>query len=144
MRTLMSSICTTTMLQMGILPDSKATTESVFNAALALAIANQLTIILRNFGEDARRGKIYLQGDELEQFGILESDNFSSQVTDKWRVFMRIQIKRALMFFDISEQVVRELDKDSRWPVKFGLLILLCSIEANDYNNFTKRAYIGK
>ncbi|MCO5550462.1 hypothetical protein L7F22_003949 [Adiantum nelumboides] len=105
---------------MGISPDSKATTESVFNAALALGIANQLT----NIQEDARRGRIYLPRDELAQFGILESDIFSSQVTDKWRAFMRIQIlKRARMFFNISEQGVRELDKDSRWPVWASLTL---------------------
>ncbi|KAJ6335956.1 hypothetical protein OIU78_012538 [Salix suchowensis] len=42
---------------MGIAPESKASTESVYNAALALGIANQLTNILRDVGEDARRGK---------------------------------------------------------------------------------------
>lgn len=37
---------------MGIAPESKATTESVYNAALALGIANQLTNILRDVGEE--------------------------------------------------------------------------------------------
>ena len=37
---------------MGIAPDSPATTESVYNAALALGIANQLTNILRDVGEE--------------------------------------------------------------------------------------------
>jgi phytoene/squalene synthetase len=37
---------------MGIAPDSKATTESVYNAALALGVANQLTNILRDVGEE--------------------------------------------------------------------------------------------
>jgi phytoene synthase len=37
---------------MGIAPDSKASTESVYNAALALGIANQLTNILRDVGEE--------------------------------------------------------------------------------------------
>ncbi|KAI5073391.1 hypothetical protein GOP47_0011404 [Adiantum capillus-veneris] len=132
---------------MGIAPVSNASTESVFNAALALGIANQLTNILRDVGEDARRGRIYLPRDELAQFGISESDVFSGRVTDKWRAFMKNQIKRARMFFDISEQGVGELDKDSRWPVWASLTLyrqILDSIEANDYNNFTKRAYVGK
>lgn len=132
---------------MGIAPDSKATTESVFDAALALGIANQLTNILRDVGEDARRGRIYLPRDELAQFNISESDIFSGQVTDKWRAFMKDQIKRARMFFDRSEKGVGELDKDSRWPVWASLTLyrqILDSIEANDYNNFTKRAYVGK
>lgn len=37
---------------MGIAPQSKASTESVYNAALALGIANQLTNILRDVGEE--------------------------------------------------------------------------------------------
>nr|AIT18248.1 phytoene synthase 2Ad [Eriobotrya japonica] len=50
---------------MGICPESRASTESVYNAALALGIANQLTNILRDVGEDARRGRVYLPQDEL-------------------------------------------------------------------------------
>ncbi|KAG5629900.1 hypothetical protein H5410_001617, partial [Solanum commersonii] len=44
---------------MGIAPESKATTESVYNAALALGIATQLTNILRDVGED-QNGKIHV------------------------------------------------------------------------------------
>ncbi|KAI7753015.1 hypothetical protein M8C21_016770, partial [Ambrosia artemisiifolia] len=55
---------------MGIAPESEATTESVYNAALALGIANQLTNILRDVGEDARRGRVYLPQDELAQSGL--------------------------------------------------------------------------
>lgn len=37
---------------MGIAPESKATTESVYAAALALGLSNQLTNILRDVGEE--------------------------------------------------------------------------------------------
>eukprot|EP00252_Welwitschia_mirabilis_P007556 TRINITY_DN1901_c0_g2_i3.p1 TRINITY_DN1901_c0_g2~~TRINITY_DN1901_c0_g2_i3.p1 ORF type:complete len:225 (+),score=23.41 TRINITY_DN1901_c0_g2_i3:750-1424(+) len=132
---------------MGIAPESKATTESVYNAALALGIANQLTNILRDVGEDAQRGRIYLPEDELKQFGLSEDDIFEGQVTDRWRAFMKHQIKRARMFFDAAEKGVTELDKDSRWPVWASLILyqkILDAIEANDYDNFSKRAYVGK
>nr|AAR86104.1 phytoene synthase [Momordica charantia subsp. charantia] len=132
---------------MGIAPDSEASTESVYNAALALGIANQLTNILRDVGEDARRGRIYLPQDELAQAGISEEDIFGGRVTDKWRNFMKNQIKRARMFFDDAEKGVLELNKASRWPVWASLLLyrqILDEIEANDYNNFTKRAYVSK
>lgn len=43
---------------MGIAPDSQATTESVYNAALALGLANQLTNILRDVGEEYVSGFI--------------------------------------------------------------------------------------
>ncbi|KAK9265984.1 hypothetical protein L1049_007379 [Liquidambar formosana] len=132
---------------MGIAPESKATTENVYNAALALGIANQLTNILRDVGEDARRGRIYLPRDELECAGLSDDDIFRGQVTDKWRSFMKGQIKRARMFFDQAEKGVGELNSASRWPVWASLLLyrqILDAIEANDYNNFTKRAYVGK
>ncbi|KAG2300323.1 hypothetical protein Bca4012_011902 [Brassica carinata] len=132
---------------MGIDPKSKATTESVYNAALALGIANQLTNILRDVGEDARRGRVYLPQDELAQAGLSDEDIFAGKVTDKWRNFMKMQLKRARMFFDEAEKGVTELDAASRWPVWASLLLyrrILDEIEANDYNNFTKRAYVGK
>ncbi|KAG7555569.1 Isoprenoid synthase domain superfamily [Arabidopsis suecica] len=132
---------------MGIDPKSKATTESVYNAALALGIANQLTNILRDVGEDARRGRVYLPQDELAQAGLSDEDIFAGKVTDKWRNFMKMQLKRARMFFDEAEKGVTELSAASRWPVWASLLLyrrILDEIEANDYNNFTKRAYVGK
>ena len=132
---------------MGIAPESKATTESVYSAALALGIANQLTNILRDVGEDARRGRIYLPQDELAEAGLSDEDIFNGVVTNKWRSFMKRQIKRARMFFEEAERGVTELSQASRWPVWASLLLyrqILDEIEANDYNNFTKRAYVGK
>ncbi|PWA74567.1 phytoene synthase [Artemisia annua] len=129
---------------MGIAPDSQASTESVYNAALALGIANQLTNILRDVGEDARRGRVYLPQDELAQAGLSDEDIFAGKVTDKWRVFMKKQIKRARAFFDEAQEGVTQLSSASRWPVWASLLLyrqILDEIEANDYNNFTRRAY---
>ncbi|GAB2277687.1 hypothetical protein Dimus_012390 [Dionaea muscipula] len=133
---------------MGIAPESKATTESVYNAALALGIANQLTNILRDVGEDARRGRVYLPQDELAQAGLSVEDILARRrITDKWRSFMKKQIKRARMFFDEAENGVTELSSASRWPVWASLLLyrqILDEIEANDYDNITKRAYVSK
>ncbi|KAK9265987.1 hypothetical protein L1049_007383 [Liquidambar formosana] len=95
----------------------------------------------------ARRGRIYLPQDELERAGLSDDDIFRGQVTDKWRSFMKGQIKRARMFFDQAEKGVGELISASRWPVWASLLLyrqILDAIEANDYNNFTKRPYVGK
>ncbi|KAI0529185.1 hypothetical protein KFK09_001732 [Dendrobium nobile] len=132
---------------MGIAPESHATTESVYNAALALGIANQLTNILRDVGEDATRGRVYLPQDELADAGLSDEDIFNGKVTDRWRNFMKNQIRRARMFFMEAEKGVSELSQASRWPVSASLLLyrqILDEIEANDYNNFTKRAYVSK
>lgn len=95
----------------------------------------------------ARRGRVYLPQDELTQAGLSDEDIFQGEVTDKWRSFMKEQIKRARTFFDKAEKGVAELNAASRWPVWASLLLykqILDAIEANDYNNFTKRAYVGK
>lgn len=95
----------------------------------------------------ARRGRIYLPQDELARAGLSDDDIFRGQVTDKWRNFMKDQIKRARMFFDEAEKGVGELNAASRWPVWASLLLyrqILDAIEENDYNNFTKRAFVGK
>ncbi|KAL3619091.1 Platinum sensitivity protein [Castilleja foliolosa] len=118
---------------MGIAPESQATTESVYNAALALGLANQLTNILRDVGEEnraktrncvlnhyfilgdyynahsARRGRVYLPQDELAQAGLSDEYIFAGIVTDKWRHFMKKQIQRARKFFDDAESGVTEL-----------------------------------
>uniref|UniRef100_A0A0D9XGK6 15-cis-phytoene synthase n=1 Tax=Leersia perrieri TaxID=77586 RepID=A0A0D9XGK6_9ORYZ len=132
---------------MGISPESKATTETVYKGALALGLANQLTNILRDVGEDARRGRIYLPMDELETAGLSEADIFNGRVTDRWRSFMRGQINRARAFFRQAEECATELNQESRWPVWASLLLyrqILDEIEANDYNNFTKKACVPK
>lgn len=47
----------------------------MYRAALALGLANQLTNILRDVGEDIRtRSRIYLPLDDLRRFNIEESE----------------------------------------------------------------------
>jgi phytoene synthase len=68
-------------------------------AAVALGIANQLTNILRDVGEDRQRGRIYLPLDELERFGYSEAELLSSSLNDNWRALMRFQLQRARQWF---------------------------------------------
>lgn len=65
----------------------------------------------------AGRGRIYLPQDELARDGLSDDDVFAGKVTDKWRSFMKKQIKRARKFFDDAEKGVTELSSASRWPV---------------------------
>ncbi|OMO57884.1 Squalene/phytoene synthase [Corchorus olitorius] len=132
---------------MGIAPESSVSTHSIYNAALYLGIGNQLTNILRDVGEDASRGRVYLPQDELAQFGLCDKDVLSRKVTDEWREFMKEQITRARFYFNLAEEGASQLDKDSRWPVWSSLLLyrkILDAIEDNDYDNLTKRAYVGR
>ncbi|HEY9641497.1 MAG TPA: phytoene synthase, partial [Coleofasciculaceae cyanobacterium] len=113
--------------------------------AIALGIANQLTNILRDVGEDARRGRIYLPLEDLERFQYSEKDLFNGVVDDRWRALMQFQIERARHFFTEAEQGVRLLSPDARFPVWAALMLyrgILNRIEQNQYDVFRKRAYV--
>lgn len=60
-----------------------------------LGMAFQLTNIIRDVGEDARRGRIYLPMDELERFSVPAEDLLTAQYSDNFRRLMEFQIERA-------------------------------------------------
>ena len=75
--------------------------QSVYKAALSLGLANQLTNILRDVGEDAReRNRIYVPLEDLAEFGITEDEVLTGlvkngKVDERWVKFMKFQIARA-------------------------------------------------
>ncbi len=114
--------------------------------AIALGIANQLTNILRDVGEDARRGRIYIPLEELALFNYTEDDLFKGVVDERWRELMRFQIQRARKFFTLAEKGIRRLCADSRWPVWTALMLyqqILDAIERNQYDVFRQRAFVS-
>ena len=129
--------------------------KKVYKAALALGLANQLTNILRDVGEDAQtRNRIYVPLEDLRRFGITEQEVLrgmfspsTGKVDDRWVAFMKFQIERARQVFKDAEEGVNCLHKDARWPVWSALDVyrsILDAIEANGYNNFNQRAYVPK
>ncbi|WP_390883206.1 15-cis-phytoene synthase CrtB [Kovacikia minuta] len=119
--------------------------EDPTQEAIALGIANQLTNILRDVGEDARRGRIYIPQHELALFNYTEEDLFNGVVDDRWRELMRFQIQRARKFFASAESGISRLDRDARFPVWAALMLyrgILDEIERNRYDVFRRRAYV--
>ena len=117
------------------------------DAAIALGIANQLTNILRDIGEDRGRGRIYLPQEDLDYFGYSEDELFAGKVNESWKSLMAFQLHRARDWFDRSESGVRWLSRDARWPVWTSLRLyrgILDAIERQDYDVFNARAYVGK
>lgn len=114
--------------------------------AIKLGVALQLTNILRDVGEDYRNGRIYLPLQELEAFGLDESDIFAGQVTERWRQFMRFQILRTRQLYAESLPGIRLLDSDGRLAIAAALDLyraILDKIEANDYDVFQRRASLS-
>ena len=119
----------------------------ISEAAIALGIANQLTNILRDVGEDRQRGRIYLPQDEIKQFGYSEEELLSGEINKQWKNLMAFQLNRAREWFKTSEEGIKWLSADARWPVWTSLRLyrkILNSIENLDYDVFNNRAYVNK
>lgn len=113
--------------------------------AIALGVANQLTNILRDVGEDARRRRIYLPLEDLARFNYTEADLMAGVVDDRWRSLMQFEIQRARDFYAEAEAGIGLLSDDARWPVWASLSLyrkILTVIERNDYDVFSRRAYV--
>ncbi len=85
-----------------------------------LGMALQLTNIIRDVGEDARRNRIYLPLDELKKFGVTEAEILNSQASDKIKELLEFQIERAETFYD---RALRELPTDDRKTQRTGLMM---------------------
>ena len=114
-------------------------------AAVALGIANQLTNIVRDVGEDRHRGRIYLPQADIEKFNYSEEELLKGKINKQWKALMNFQLTRAREWFQKSEDGIKWLSSDARWPVWTSLRLyrgILNSIERLDYDVFNNRAFV--
>ena len=84
--------------------------------APALGLAFQLTNIIRDVGEDARRNRIYLPLDELEKFKVSEADIQAARETENFQKLMAFQIERALAQYDTAFAKLPARDRKPQIP----------------------------
>jgi phytoene synthase len=121
------------------------TSDAALEYGVALGRAMQMTNILRDVGEDARMGRIYLPLDEMQRFGYTESSLFEEVVDDAFVALMRFQIERVRRLYTEAEPGIAFLAVESRYTVRLALTLyrqILASIEANRYDVYSKRAYV--
>jgi phytoene synthase len=85
-----------------------------------LGIAFQLTNIIRDVGEDARRNRIYLPMDELQQFGVTAADILNAKETESFQKLMAFQIDRAQRYY---RQALEHLPAADRKAQRTGLIM---------------------
>jgi len=120
-------------------------TPKALDYGIALGRAMQLTNILRDVGEDAAMGRIYLPIEDLNRFGFGESHVFQRVVDEKFVELMRFQIARVRELYAEAEPGIAMLAPESRYPVKLALSLyrrILGAIERNGYDVFTRRAFV--
>jgi phytoene synthase len=110
--------------------------------AADLGIALQLTNIIRDVGEDARRNRIYLPLHELAEYGVTTEDITQGRETDNFRRLMEFQVDRAQAFYDRAFEKLPAVD---RKPQRAGIIMaaiyrtLLDEIGADGCRVLTRR-----
>ncbi len=85
-----------------------------------LGLAFQLTNIIRDVGDDARKGRIYLPVNDLQQFGVTANDLLKLQHSEKFEALMRFQAERAQAVYD---EALALLPKEDRRAQRPGLMM---------------------
>jgi phytoene synthase len=85
-----------------------------------LGMAFQLTNIIRDVGEDARRGRIYLPLDELKKAKVSEDDILQSRETPQVKELIEYQIERTESYYD---KALRELPLEDAKQQRTGLMM---------------------
>jgi 15-cis-phytoene synthase len=110
--------------------------------AHTLGQAFQLTNIIRDVGEDALRGRIYLPINELQQFDVKAHEVLQRQHSARFVALMRFQAQRAHALYDQALALLPAADRRSQKP---GLMMasiyrtLLREIEAEDFQVLDRR-----
>ncbi len=86
-------------------------TESTRDYAINLGIALQLTNILRDIRDDARKGRIYLPQEDLRRFEVSEEDILEGRYTPQFVSLMRFECDRASRYFDVAREALKDEDK---------------------------------
>jgi phytoene synthase len=84
--------------------------------AHTLGLAFQLTNIVRDVGEDAGRGRIYLPIDELQRFDVKAHELLKRQYSDRFEALMQFQATRAHALYDEALALLPAADRRSQKP----------------------------
>ncbi len=107
-----------------------------------LGLAFQLTNIIRDVGEDALRGRIYLPIDELQRFDVKAQELLQREYSPRFTELMRFQAQRAHALYDEALGLLPAVDRRAQKP---GLMMasiyrtLLREIERDNFQVLHQR-----
>ena len=114
--------------------------------AIDLGIAMQLTNIIRDVKEDALRGRIYLPREDMQRFGVHESDILEHRFTPNVKELIHCYVGLADNYYDAAQPGIQLLNADSWLTVILmsnNYRRILRAVESMGYNVFTRRASIS-
>ena len=93
-----------------------ATRPETLQYAEKLGLAFQLTNIIRDVGEDARKGRIYLPVNELQQFNVTAADILNARHSENFEKLMRFQAERAKATYQEALAMLPTEDRRTQRP----------------------------
>ncbi len=117
--------------------------------ARTLGLAMQLTNILRDVGEDARRGRCYLPVQDLASVGLTPSDILDGRLASsdpRWLRLMATQVARARALYEAAMPGIPLLSADAQrcaWACAVGYSGILGAIERIGFNSLHHRARLS-
>jgi 15-cis-phytoene synthase len=105
-----------------------------------------LTNILRDVGEDARSGRIYMPQEDMERFGYTEEMLLSGVINKQYIDLMRFEIARANALYNAAWPGIALLPADSRMAVSAASMVykgILGKIAEAGYDVFSRRAHLS-
>jgi phytoene synthase len=117
--------------------------ERTIGGAKAMGEAMQLTNFLRDVGEDARRGRIYLPLEDLDSFGVPEDEILTARCSPGFVRLMQFEIERARSLYRLADDGIERLPRHAQWPVRLASALyarILDRIERHNYDVFRARA----
>ena len=112
-----------------------------------LGYALQLTNIIRDVGEDAGEGRIYLPGEDLERFGVSESAILDRRHDEPFQRLVTFEAERAADFFEAAVAILPECDRASMKSAESMRLIyhrLLLRMQEGGFQVLEKRYRLSK
>jgi phytoene synthase len=86
--------------------------------ARSMGIAVQLTNVLRDVGEDAAAGRIYLARDDLERLGVAPESLRATRPSDELRLLLALYAERARIYYERAAALVPEQDRRRLRPAE--------------------------
>jgi phytoene synthase len=112
------------------------TEQATLSYAHKLGLAMQLTNIIRDVGDDARRGRIYLPMSELKQFDVKAQEVLSRGYSERFTALMKFQAARARASFEDALALLPEADRAAQKPGLMMANIYRCLLDEIEANNF--------
>ncbi len=81
-----------------------------------LGMAFQLTNIIRDVGEDARRGRIYLPISELQKFEVTAADILNAKHSERFEALITFQLARAQSYYNEALAYLPAVDRRAQRP----------------------------